>query len=292
MSSVTFIHHHPHIYNLGDDLCSPKHYFEFVNPRVPMAIVGGGVFADLGQAALARHQIHPSNAILWGAGQSVKRSGHEPALVSELPYADWGLRDIDHLKDPDRFLPCVSCLHPMFDVAPQSDRTLLFLNADPRVTGVAEQVELQKLAALQGWDFLLNSCTAQQFEDRLALTSRVLTNSFHGAYWGWLSGREVGLVGYSSKFVSLARAMGIDHRVMPRYEKPRKAAWIINWLRPESMSLSALMRQMALGGGSSRLLDAHAVRQKFRSINLSFARRLQQAGNFETVVPRHMLGKP
>jgi hypothetical protein len=157
---------------------------------------------------------------------------------------------------------------------------------------VAEQVELQKLAALQGWDFLLNSCTAQQFEDRLALTSRVLTNSFHGAYWGWLSGREVGLVGYSSKFVSLARAMGIDHRVMPRYEKPRKAAWIINWLRPESMSLSALMRQMALGGGSSRLLDAHAVRQKFRSINLSFARRLQQAGNFETVVPRHMLGKP
>lgn len=288
MSSVTFIHHHPSVYNLGDDLCSPKHYFEFVNPRAPMAIVGGGVFADLGLAALARHQIPPSNAILWGAGQSVKRSGHEPALVSELPYADWGLRDIDHLKDPDRFLPCVSCLHPMLDVAPQSDRTLLFLNADPRVTGAAEQVELQKLAASQGWDFLLNSCTAQQFESRLAVASRVLTNSFHGAYWGWLSGREVGLVGYSSKFVSLARAMGIDHRLVLRYEKPRKAAWILNWLRPDSMSLSALMREMALIDDScTRLIDPDALRQRFRNINLKFAQRQQEAGIVGAMVPRH-----
>ena len=284
MSSVTFIHHRPSIYNLGDDLCSPKHYFEFINPRAPMAIVGGGVFADLGLAALARHQIHPSNAILWGAGQSVKRSGHEPALVSELPYADWGLRDIDHLKDPDRFLPCVSCLHPMLDVAPQSDRTLLFLNADPRVTGVAEQVELQKLAASQGWDFLLNSCTAQQFESRLAVASRVLTNSFHGAYWGWLSGRGVGLVGYSTKFMSLARALGVDERVIVRYEKPRKADWLINWLRPGSANLSTLIERMARQEEPyTKLTNAWATRSKFRTINLKFAQHLQHVGHFKTV---------
>ena len=249
-----------------------------------MAIVGGGVFSDLGLAALARHQIHPSNAILWGAGQSVKRSGHEPALVSELPYADWGLRDIDHLKDPDRFLPCVSCLHPMLDVAPQGDRTLLFLNADPRVTGVAEQVELRALAELQGWDFLMNDCSVKDFAARLTSASHVVTNSFHGAYWGLLSGRNVALAGYSTKFVSLARAMGLSERSIFKYEKPRKFAFFGKYFVPRKVGLAGWAKLMSSGCGVFVGLEApESIRRRFRIINIEFAHRLQHAAYFDVV---------
>lgn len=251
-----------------------------------MAIIGGGVFADLGLSALSRHDVKESDAILWGAGQSVKRPGHKAVLVSELPYADWGLRDIDKLADANRFLPCVSCLHPMLDIQSQGDRTLIFLNADPRVTDGAAQAELQKMAHTRGWDFLMNSCAEGEFEEKLSSASRVLTNSFHGAYWSWLSGREVGLVGYSSKFVSLARSMGIQDGSMLRYEKPRKVAGILRWLRRDVMSLPALMQKLASDDSFyTRLPDPKAVRQRFRLINLEFAQRQQIAGHFEAVVP-------
>lgn len=47
-SGIRFFHHNPPRGNLGDYLCSPRHYFEFVASESPLNIIGGGVYVDMG----------------------------------------------------------------------------------------------------------------------------------------------------------------------------------------------------------------------------------------------------
>ena len=62
-----------------------------------------------------------------GVGRSLKRGSDSLERIATLPHLAWGLRDIDGVADPERFLPCVSCLHPMLDAGAGQDGTLLFV---------------------------------------------------------------------------------------------------------------------------------------------------------------------
>jgi polysaccharide pyruvyl transferase WcaK-like protein len=51
--------------------------------------------------------------------------------------------------------------------------------------------------------FITNQAPEKDFMKCLAQSSHIITSSYHGAYWGLLSGRTVTLMGYSFKFKSL-----------------------------------------------------------------------------------------
>ena len=284
-SEVVFVHHQPALRNIGDELCSPRHYFDFVQPRARMAIIGGGVFSDLGEKALGRLRIPASDAVLWGVGRSVKRAGDRLQVIDHLPHLAWGLRDMDGVADLAHFLPCVSCLHPMLEEPIVGDKTLLFVNADQRVTREADVPALQALAAERGWVFLQNNCSDEEMKAALASCARVVTNSFHGAYWSLLSGHAVKVIGYSSKFERLFRAWRLPVSALLRYEKPRKHAWLTRWLGQGSQT-SELVAQLKRRSGDEGFVavpDPAAIRQEFRAMNLRFAQGLVEAGAFKDV---------
>lgn len=282
---VLFIHHQPSLRNIGDELCSPKHYFSFESSGRRVAVLGGGVFSDLGEHALAAARVEPKDAVLWAIGRSWMCKDDDVPAISGLPHADWGLRDIDGVVDKDRFLPCVSCLHPMLDDAIDGRGTLLFLNADPRVTPRRELRALRKMAQARGWGFLQNDCSDSAMRRALRLNERIITNSFHGAYWGLLSGHEVAIAGYSSKFTSLLKALGLEYAEMARYEKARRRSLFSYVVCGARSGLCQSIDRVAHGDMWVSLPSSKAVLARFRHLNLAFAEAQVRAGTFAAVRP-------
>lgn len=261
---ITFLHHQPSFGNIGDELCSPKHYFAFEAGEKPLIILGGGAFSDLGLRMLRKRGWNPRQAVLWGAGISNPPS--EPVLpIRELSYLDWGVRDVDRTVEPSRFLPCVSCLHPMLDEPKMGEETLVFVNGHTAITPDGVIQNLQNTCTERGWAFLTNQVDEATLRAALSRTRHLVTNSFHGAYWGLLSGREVSLVGYSSKFVSLFIGLGLDPGLIHLTAKGAEA------------QTPALIELAEKGSGAS-LPDPLAKREEFRAINLAFAERLVGQG--------------
>lgn len=268
---LVYLHHRPERGNIGDELCSPKHYFEIVPARSGVTVIGGGVFTDFGLGQLKALRRQPSRAVLWGSGISVRDATAPFERVADLPHAFWGLRDGDRVDDT-HFLPCVSCLHPMLDIPEVATAsTLLFINVDPKVSSVDALDSLRQMARERGWIFLLNNCSQEALADALARVSHVVTNSFHGSYWGLLAGRAVTSLGYSSKFVSLFRIMGIDTEALIPVRRGSREA------------LVDAVRAVENDSRAVRLGEASAVRKAFRERNLSFANTLEKSSLFVSV---------
>lgn len=284
---IVFVHKQPALRNIGDELCSPKHYFSLRTALPRLAIVGGGVFGDFGAKALRTLGLTPAQSVLWGIGRSAKRDGERLERIATLPHLAWGLRDIDGLADAAHFLPCVSCLHPMLDAPIEGDATLLFVNAETRVTPTTQQQALARLASERGWTLLHNDCSDAAMAEALRRHRRVVTNSFHGAYWSLLSGHETAVVGYSTKFHSLLLGLGLDPSRLQRYDKPRKIGWLGRWTRSgRGDALVDAVLQAAQPAASLGLPDAGAVLGRFRRINLDFAASLVQQQILTHAQPR------
>lgn len=264
-NGVSFIHHNPSRGNLGDYLCSPRHYFSFQKSVEGLHVVGGGVFVDFAVEKIEKHKIPFEKTVLWGVGQSLRGRDAVTRQVMELPYVEWGVRDKDCVE-VERFLPCVSCLHPMLDLLPADSGTLVFLNADPKVTSSDLQLEVAEAVLRRGWVLLYNNCSAQEFISHFAVAQHIVTNSYHGAYWGLLSGRRVTLFGYSSKFTSLLHGFGIDGSRLIRVERGDLRG-LCEALKAESFELEGIELE--------RPVD---IRQEYRARNMQFAQKLVAAG--------------
>src|SRR5690606_19836691 len=94
--------------NIGDYLCSPRHYFSFQQPVEDLHVVGGGVFVGFAIESLKKRKIPFDKSVLWGVGQSLRELSAAAGQVSELPFKEWGIRDKDWVA-AEHFLPCVSC---------------------------------------------------------------------------------------------------------------------------------------------------------------------------------------
>ena len=268
MNGITFIHHNPGRGNIGDFLCSPRHYFTFDNPIPGLHIVGGGVFVGLAVEKLKRNRIPLDRSILWGAGQSLRNLEQAPEPVKQLPYLDWAIRDKDLVISSQRFVPCCSCLHKMLDTPLENKRTLLFLNADPKVTASKTIDTCKTIAADKNWSVIFNNCSEEEFKKALSHTDHIITNSYHGCYWGLLSGRKVTLMGYSSKFINL-----LDNFNLP-------ANKLIKIGRGETKSLIVTLQEICDDSNAVQLDHAENYLHKFRAINTAFANRLIKCGAF------------
>ena len=273
-NGITFLHKHPETFNLGDYLCTPRHYFSFTPAINNLVIAGGGALAEFGIKDLKKYNFKPSSAVLWGSGLSIQVHKNQSAFAKNLPYLAWGIRDIDRTDDA-HFLPCVSCLHPMLDQAAAETGTLLFLNADPRVTSQQQIQEYQDLAKQNDWNLVFNSCSEEEMASALQTSKHIITNSFHAGYWGLLTGHKVSLVGYSSKFISLLKAFGFD------------GSQLIPIARGDGKGLIGALEPITDDRFAVELEKPEVYLNDFRQRNLDFAKQLETKGVIKQAVLKH-----
>lgn len=267
-SKVRFIHHKPKQGNIGDNLCSPKHYIDFSTNKI-INIIGGGVFNQLGLEQINLYKLDPNRTILWGAGQSIAND-NQPKKITHTLYPFWGVRDIDSVDD-EHFLPCVSCMHPMLNTPLHAQNTLLFLNFDKKITQHSSLKSIQNLAKQYNHILLYNNCTEIEFQEALSKSSHIITNSFHGAYWGLLSGRSVALIGYSSKFYSLYRMFSLNTDLI---------------LKSQRGNIDELINKIHFASTNDQYVCANQpseFRKKFIQRQLNFINNLKKSSLFEKI---------
>lgn len=264
---VTFVHKSPKHGNIGDYLCSPRHYFEFSAIKENVKILGGGAYKNFGLDKLSKEGWAAEDVILWGVGNSspLERWRDTP-LIESMPYVAWGVRDIDALVDVSHFLPCVSCLHPRLD-AMNSDSgvdVLLFMNIDSAVTSQEDRKALDVYAKQKGWRLVFNNCSENVIWDEIAGAKEIITNSYHGTYWGLLAGRRVACLGYSSKFRSVLSGMGLDCSLLIECKK--------------GGGVVKAIETAGLGHNWNKLETPAEVLRDYRRKNIDFAENLYSMG--------------
>lgn len=192
--------HYKRTPNLGDQMCAPYHYFPFPKhesyhlgdtvPPCDAVIFGGGAIEPMIRTDGLHKKIEAKARIGWGIGSSRKgRTAHEP-LIDDLDLC--GVREYGREFGQARtvYVPCVSCMAPAFDKHYAVEHeTVFYLHGKFDFPLQVEGPTLNNRAK--------NLDEAIAF---LASGDTIVTNSFHGTYWGILLGKKVVCLPFSSKF--------------------------------------------------------------------------------------------
>ena len=200
--------HRKHRGNAGDFYCNPSRYFYFRPTSVPIqlqrnprytvtdakdkiVVIGGGGLIhptftdDINQ--IVRQQ--PAKLIVWGIGSNYD-------VNKDRGYPDWidkadmlGLRDYN--AGVGEYLPCATCMHYSFDYTYEVKHDkVYYLHASKENPNVDAPVLTNKAKDIY------------RIISFLASGETVVTNSYHGAYWAMLLGRNVQVVPWSTKFTT------------------------------------------------------------------------------------------
>ncbi|MBA4130868.1 MAG: hypothetical protein C0519_05540 [Hyphomicrobium sp.] len=267
-ASVAFLHYGD-MTNIGDFLASPQHYFDFGAQRTVL-IAGGGASNNFFAKRALRHKAKVR--IAWAVGQSWPFEKVPSSidvtlkqLLRRVTYCRASTRDpaMASLRLP--LVPCPSAYHPLSELPPGTRRGII-LNGNPRVSGsLAATMASQRGQGSEKYIFATNELGVQDFTDAFSRMQIVTTNSYHAAYWGLLSGRKVHIIGYSTKFTSLAKLFGF----------PESA--VVKCSRGDTESLNNAI-ESCLHRAPLQLRSPAETRAQFRSLNLDFAERLSQVG--------------
>lgn len=156
---------------------------------------GGGLFTKVWQWKLIElcnrsplRKLAGGRLIFWGIGVNSTRvtDDHFPYALHEADLV--GVRDWDRGFD---WVPCASCLHPVFDKPPA-----------PAVRAVCVWHPMYPIpiGIDAPWSDHYRPQTMQEAAAFLAQGEFVLTTSYHAAYWGTLLGRRVIVWPHASRF--------------------------------------------------------------------------------------------
>ena len=267
---ILFLRNRPDVFNLGDYLCTPAHYFDFDCKAYQSAlflkgekykvILGGGAFNDLGVG----QDVQYDKTVAWGVGSSIHGWDSLPTRADDLPYIAYGVRDPDAVSDPSKVLPCVTCLHPLLQL-PIGDETNIFLNFNDLITD-RSLVKDKNLIPGGKCDVYTNYLSELGFMKAFSKSRRIITNSYHVTYWSLLSGREVAIIGYSSKFRSLMKLVGLNPDSLIYY----KAA--------NQDDLRNCFPEIIKNDQFHRLNNSDEIKSSFIETNLKFADKLKEIG--------------
>jgi hypothetical protein len=135
---------------------------------------------------------------IWGAGHNSSDISTEFRKIkwpkAMARYDAVGIRDYDETSKFE-WVPCASCMHPAFDKEYEIKNKVIFFE---------HKKQLLKPAEFGDTPFPRFVNSGHNFDQTIELLGSaevILTNSYHGAYWGMLLGRKVAVVGpWSSKF--------------------------------------------------------------------------------------------
>lgn len=210
--------------NVGDYFCAPHLYFDklkgsaldisacrSINKNITdnwkkeisekSLVIGGGGLLNL------KH-FHPQmkmfeelaekgkKVVLWGPGhnevniQNFQKNKKYWIDISKFPIA--GTRDYSM---PGDWVPCVSCMHPIFDEEIKETQEIgIIFNAKS-----VKDKSLKK--KLDNYPSSSNTTNLRSMITFIGKTHILITNSYHAMYWGILMGKKVISIPATSKFL-------------------------------------------------------------------------------------------
>ena len=196
--------------NIGDYWCNPSRYFKFENlcseelmhnnsptPKDALIVGGGGLIHKKFQLHINRLlDKNPRVSALWGIGHNFGKK-HIQKTRGQVYYPKWvhkaslvGIRDWIQ-GHRDIYLPCVTCMHPAFDKLYEVKHDAVFYTHAFKSKYQTSQDNIHMSNDQRDFDTVISF---------LGSANTVITDSYHGAYWAQLLGKDVRVVSWSVKF--------------------------------------------------------------------------------------------
>ena len=196
--------------NIGDLSCCPFDYFSFENsivldldqetPECKSVIYGGGkIFGGLAKK-MGDNDRNAQHRIVWGVGTSQTNPLSPRYYFSRRAMSLIGSRDYG---DPRYdYAPCVSCMSPLFDEEHEETNDVVFYYH-------ARKTKKMRVNIPDHIPTLGNDCSSMREAIEFIGSGRtVVSNSYHGVYWGLLLGKNVLCLPFSGKFSGYRFAPG------------------------------------------------------------------------------------
>lgn len=214
--------------NIGDRSCSPFYYLNIKNsiaidlneesPPCDAIIYGGGkIFSRIARSA-RNNERQAKIKIAWGISTIDYSPFSLPYLKSKFHLDLIGSRDYGDNRFT--YAPCPSCLSELFDGAHKEINEISFF-------GHAEKCIEQDIKIPKNIPFLDNHAESMRdVIDFIGSTHILVTNSYHGTYWGLLLGKKVLTIPFNEKFM--------HYRIKPGYSNNN--TWLNDIKKAQSAS--------------------------------------------------------
>lgn len=188
--------------NIGDRSCCPSDYFNYRDsmtldlgqptPACNSVVYGGGkIFGSL-RRSFSANDWKAKHRIAWGVSTVQSNPFSLRYYLSRNSMNLVGSRDYGDLRYD--FAPCVSCMSPVFDESIQAAHDVV-------VYMHREKSEPMKLRVPSHIPVRDNFAASMEEAVRFLGSGRtIVSNSYHGVYWGLLLGRKVLCLPFSHKF--------------------------------------------------------------------------------------------
>ncbi len=209
--------------NIGDYYCAPHHYFEaFKNKQLDIfdnkssdkavkknfieticnnaLIIGGGGLLNRNGFKLQMklfEKLSEGNkkTVLWGVGHN-ERSPKTYGKVTNynIDIHKFGLIGTRDFTMPGDYVPCVSCLHPIFNKPfSETEEVGVIFHKDtlkkPQITNKFRDIPSTS-----------NTTNLEELISFIGSCNTIITDSYHAMYWSMLLEKKVAVIPNSSKF--------------------------------------------------------------------------------------------
>jgi len=192
------------IKNVGDIYSSPTHYFNFLNYETHdldnninltdqhVVIGGGGLIRRTFETKIKKIiEKQPKTLTFWGIGHNASYKDKN-WIPDFLNYSNLtGIRDYNTTYD---YVPCVSCMHKGFDLNYRIKNDYVYFLHKHRTPNNL---------LFDGPSMYNNNLNIDEVLSFIGSTKTLITNSYHGAYWGLLLNKDVRVLNWSTKFSTL-----------------------------------------------------------------------------------------
>jgi hypothetical protein len=209
--------------NIGDYYCAPHHYFEALNGKFldifdyknekenirnnyidsvchKSIIIGGGGLLNRGGFEMQLKLFEKiaekgKKIVLWGVGHNDKSPKTYGKIATyNVDIHKFGLAGTRDYSMPGDYVPCVSCLHPIFD------QKFTITN---EVGVVFHKDTLKKEHITKKYQNFATSSNTTNLEELIQFigsADNIITDSYHTMYWAMLMKKKVIAIPNSSKF--------------------------------------------------------------------------------------------
>ncbi len=209
--------------NVGDFYCAPHHYFDELKGKAldlfdyknnddsvrgnwhkticdnALIIGGGGLLNRPGfnmhMNMLEKLSQTDKKIVFWGVGHNSKSSKlYGKQIKYNITPSNYGLVGVRDYGRTEEWVPCVSCMHPIFDTSFDETREIGI---------VFHQKTLRNkkvISKFSDFESIANNSTFEAMVEFIASSNIVLTDSYHAMYWAMLFNKKVMVFPNSTKF--------------------------------------------------------------------------------------------
>ena len=133
--------------------------------------------------------------VLWGLGHNSKTPKNYRKLNSyNINPENFGMAGTRDYSLASSWVPCASCLHPVFDNQSTSRQETGIILHDKTY------IKPRSRAMLEGLPLISNATDLETYVNFIKDSEHIITNSYHAMYWGMLLEKKVLVIPNSSKF--------------------------------------------------------------------------------------------